>query len=302
MKQYRERLGQIIGVVGIIASIIVFVRAPSFPTPDKIVIFMVFLFMIFKQALAMLVRFGPFVLILLVYESFRSIADQLNSHVNYTLAPDIDKLLFGNLPTVYFQDWLWHGYVRWYDFLLYLPYLLHFVLPIGLGVLVWKTREKHYWRLANTLLVAAFMSFFTFLLFPAAPPWLAAQNQLIEPITRITSDVWFSLGIKDFPSFYNEITPNIVAAVPSLHAAWAVLLSIFIFKLYGRRWGSLSLLYPAVIAFGTVYQGEHYAFDIFAGAIYALVAYLLTPPLMRLGHKLLQRARRQLKVVIHKVQ
>ena len=153
MKQYRQRLGQIIGVVGIIASIIIFVRAPSFPTPDKIVIFMIFLFMIFKQAKAMLVRFGPFVLVLLVYESFRSIADQLNTHVNYTLAPDIDKLLFGNLPTVYFQDWLWHGQVRWYDFVLYLPYMLHFVLPIGLGVLVWKTREKHYWRLANTLLV-----------------------------------------------------------------------------------------------------------------------------------------------------
>ncbi len=295
MKKYRERLGQIIGVIGAIAAVVIFIRNPSFPTPDKIVVFMVFVFMIFKQATAMLVRFGPFVLVLLVYESFRSIADQLNSHVNYTLAPDIDKLLFGNLPTVYFQDWLWHGQVRWFDFLLYLPYMLHFVLPIGLGILVWKTREKYYWRLVSTYLVSAFAAFFTFWLFPAAPPWLAVQNQTIEPITRITSDVWASLGIRDFPSFYNEITPNIVAAVPSLHAAWAVLLSIFIFKLYGRRWGSLSLLYPAAIAFGTVYQGEHYAFDIIAGAIYGLAAYLLTPPLMRLGHKLIQKITSSLK-------
>lgn len=231
----------------------------------------------------MVTRFGLFVLILLVYESFRSVADQLNSRVDYSLAPHADRLLFGDLPTVYLQNWLWHGAVRWYDFALYLPYLLHFVLPIALGVLVWKTRDKHYWRLINTYLVSAFMAFFTFLLFPAAPPWLAAQNHFIEPIQRISSDVWFNLGIKDFPSFYNEITPNIVAAVPSLHVIWAVLFSIFIFKLFGRRWGSLSLLYPAAIAFGTVYQGEHYAFDVILGIVYAIAAYLLTPYLMKAG-------------------
>lgn len=302
MKSSREKIAQIIGFTGAIASVVMFVRYPSFPTPDKIIVFMVFLFMIFQQALAMLLRFGPFVFILLVYESFRSIADQLNTHVNYTLAPHIDRLLFGNLPTVYFQDWLWHGQVRWYDFALYLPYMLHFVLPIILGLLVWKTRQKHYWPIINTYLVSSFMAFFTFLLFPAAPPWLATQNQVIEPITRISSDVWAKLGINDFPSFYNEITPNIVAAVPSLHAVWATLFSIFIFKLYGRRWGLVSLVYPAVIFIGTVYQGEHYAFDIIAGAAYALVAYFLTPPLMKVGRKLLRDLYRRLKPALHKVQ
>lgn len=301
MTKVRQFGLQIIGVVGALGFIAAFIHAPSFPTPDKIIVFMFFLFMIFKQALAMVTRFGPFVLILLIYESFRSVADQLNTRVDYTLAPHIDKLLFGNLPTIYLQNWLWHGQVQWYDFALYLPYMLHFVLPIGLGIFVWKTREKHYWRLVNTFLVSAFGSFFTFWLFPAAPPWLAAQNHLIEPITRITSDVWFSLGLKDFPSFYNEITPNIVAAVPSLHTTWAVLLSIFIFKLYGRRWGSLSLLYPAAIAFGTVYQGEHYAFDILTGVLYAAVAYYVTPYLTSRAAKLINRLKLQLTRLRRKV-
>ncbi|MEK7095679.1 MAG: phosphatase PAP2 family protein [Patescibacteria group bacterium] len=302
MTKYREKIGQAVGIAGALASTWLFVRNPSFPTPDKLVVFMIFTFMIFKQALVMLRLFGPFILILLAYESFRSVADQLNGHVNYTLAPGIDDALFGNLPTVYLQNWLWDGHVRWYDLAFYLPYMLHFVLPIGLGVLIWKKRENYYWRFVTTYCLSAFMAFFTFLLFPAAPPWLAVQNNTIEPITRITSEVWGTLGVRDFPSFYNEITPNIVAAIPSLHAAWATLLSVFIFKYFGRRWGTLSLLYPFAIFIGTVYQGEHYAFDIIAGAVYAYVAYLLTPPLMRVGHRLAHSLLRRLMLTLHKVQ
>lgn len=301
VKKHREKFGQLVGLIGAIAAVFLFVRSPSFPTPDKIIIFMFFLFMFFKQALAMVTRFGPFVLIILIYESFRSVADQLNSHVNYTLAPHADKLLFGNLPTVYLQNWLWDGHVRWYDFMLYLPYMLHFVLPIALGVLVWKTREKHYWRVINTYMVTAFAAFFTYLLFPAAPPWLAAQNHVIEPITRISSDVWFGLGLHNFPSIYNEITPNTVAAVPSLHAAWAVIFSIFIFKLFGRRWGTLSLLYPAGIIFGTIYEGEHYAFDAITGVLYAVAAYYATPHLTSRGAKLINRLKIPLSRLSRKV-
>lgn len=225
----------------------------------------------------MLKRLGPFVILILVYESFRSLANGLNGHVNFLLAPHVDKFLFGNLPTVYLQNWLWHGHVRWYDFVFYIPYLLFFVLPLALAILVWKTRDRYYWRVVTTYLVVFFAAFLTFLLLPAAPPWLASQNHYIQPVTRISSDVWYSLGIRNFPSVYNHISANPVAAIPSLHAAVATLLPLFIFKLYGRRWGLVSLIYPALIYVGVVYQGEHYAFDVIVGIIYAVAAYFLVP-------------------------
>src|SRR5207302_665374 len=95
----RQNLLQIIGLLATIFSLVIFIHKPSFPTPDKLVIFLTFVFMIFKQALQMLKRLLPFVVLILVYESFRSVADSLNSHVNYSLAPRIDDLLFRNLPT-----------------------------------------------------------------------------------------------------------------------------------------------------------------------------------------------------------
>ena len=133
------------------------------------------------------------------------------------------------------------------------------------------------------------------ILFPAAPPWLASQNHYIHHIERISSDVWAELGIKDFPSLYNHLAPNPVAAVPSLHAACATLLSIFIFKLYGKRWGTVSLVYPVILCVGIVYEGEHYAFDVILGIIYAFLAYWSAPYILRFIKKQWQAAVRRIK-------
>jgi len=277
MSLQKKHFGQTLGVLGSVLCLVLFVRQPSFPTPDKLFVFLLFLFMAYGQAWELFKRLFPFVAVILVYESFRSVADKLNTHVDYLLAPHADKLLFGNLPTVYLQDWLWRGHTSWYDYVLYIPYLFHFIIPLGLAILVWKTRVKEYTRGVMTYLVVAFGSFLTFFLFPAAPPWLASQNHYIQPITRISSDVWAGLGLRDFPSVYNHIAANPVAAIPSLHAAWATLFLIFVWKLYGRRWGLLAAIYPFLIFFGTIYEGEHYGFDVILGVAYGVAGYLITP-------------------------
>jgi membrane-associated phospholipid phosphatase len=154
----------------------------------------------------------------------------------------------------------------------------------------------------NTYLLVAFAGFLTFLIFPAAPPWLASQNHYIQPIVRISSDVWSTLGIHDFPSFYNHLSPNPVAAVPSLHSAWAMLLPIFIYKLYGRRWGVISAVYPTLIFIGTIYTGEHYAFDVLAGIIYAAAGYFATPRIMNLGIRIFKRPAQRVRRIAHALQ
>ena len=300
MTKIRHKVLRIIGVLGVLFCISFFITHPSFPTPDKILILSFFVFLIFHQATEMLKRLGPFVALILVYESFRGVADSLHSQVNYSLAPKFDTFLFGNLPTIQLQNFLWQGQVRWYDFVLYVPYLLFFVLPLALALLVWKTRDEYYWRVVGTYLAVFFAGFLTFLLIPAAPPWLAAENHYIDPITRISSDVWQSLGIVDFPSFYDKLSPNPVAAIPSLHAAAATLFPIFIFKLYGRRYGALSLIYPLLIYIGVVYQGEHYFFDILLGIIYAVAGYFLYPRAAKTLSHLFKKARTQLKLSLQR--
>lgn len=272
---------RLVGVIGTAICLILFIREPSFPTPDKLFVFLAFVFMVFNQAWEFAKRFAPFVAVILVYESFRSVADKLNTHVQYTFAPHFDKLLFGgHLPTSSLQDWWWNGHVRWYDITLYIPYMLFFIVPFFLAILIWKTREHFYWHVVTTYSVLFFSAFLTFLILPTAPPWLASQGHYIEPITRVSSYVWASLGIHNFPSVYNHIAPNPVAAFPSLHAGVSTLFSIIIFKLYGRRWGLASLIYPVLIYIGVVYEGEHYVTDVIAGIVYAAFSYAVAPKVM----------------------
>ncbi|MEO8785357.1 MAG: phosphatase PAP2 family protein [Candidatus Saccharimonadales bacterium] len=61
--------------------------------------------------------------------------------------------------------------------------------------------------------------------------------------------------------------------MPSLHAAYATLMFVFVYKLFGKRWALVAAIYPFLIFFGTVYMGEHYAIDEIAGIVYALVGY-----------------------------
>ncbi len=278
----RGKLARIVGIAGTAICIGLFIREPSWPTPDKLLVFMAFVFMCFGQAVEMLKRFVPFVGLLLVYESFRGIADSLNTRVHFIMMADFDKWLFGGtLPTVTLQNWLWHGHVQWYDFAFYIAYMLHFVLPITLAIVIWKKRESQYWRYVSAYVFASFVGFLTYILYPAAPPWMASNMGIIEPITRVSSSVWAALGIHDFPSLYNDISPNAVAAVPSLHAAYATMFAIFAIRLFKTRWRYLALLQPFLIYVGTVYQGEHYVFDELVGALLGVAAYFISPYIVR---------------------
>jgi membrane-associated phospholipid phosphatase len=292
----QKRFSRALGVVGTVAFIVVFVRTPSFPTPDKILVFLTLVAMIFGQAIKLLKRFVPLVVLLLVYESFRGLVPMLNAHVNFTPMIVADRWMgFGTLQTTTLQNWLWRGHVQWFDFVFYGAYTLHFVLPFALAVLIWKTREKHYWHFIVSLVLLSFAGFLTYLAFPAAPPWMASERGYIEPITRVSSQVWAAFGIHDFPSVYNKISPNPVAAVPSLHAAYSFLFAFFITLLYKTRWKYIAWIYPFLIWVGTVYMGEHYLIDAILGGIYAVASYFAAPYVVRWLTSLYKDGKRYLR-------
>jgi hypothetical protein len=270
-----------VGVVGSLGSVGIFLIEPSFLTPDKLLVFAVFVGLLFGQAKQVFIRLAPFVALLLVYESFRGIVPGLNHRVNYTWMPEVDRWMFGSLPTETLQRWWWNGQTQWYDFVFYLPYMLHFVLPLGLAIVVWKTREHEYWRYVTAFVGISFAAFVIYLLFPAAPPWMSSNMGLIEPISRVSSSVWLSLGINDFPSLYSQIAANPVAAVPSLHAAYATLFTMFIIGFFKSRWRYVSLIYPVLIYVGTVYQGEHYVIDAILGVVLAVAGFYSSPYIAR---------------------
>ena len=280
----------------VLLAVVIFVTKRAFWTPDTLFLILLVLAVVFGQVRPFLVRFVPFLGLLLVYDSFRSIAPMLNHYVHYTEMINFDTWLFlGHLPTAVLQQWLWHGAVQWYDFYFYFLYTIHFLMPVALAVLIWRYRDKLYWQYVWTIVGLSFAAFITYVLFPAAPPWLANEHGMIMPhIHRISSDIWWAMGIGNYSEIYSNLSPNEVAAVPSLHSAYPLLFSLFAVRLFGLKRAWWVFLYPVSMWIGVVYMGEHYVMDVLLGIIYALAAYFAFDRFFRWYNQPSRRLRRWL--------
>ena len=120
------------------------------------------------------------------------------------------------------------------------------------------------------------MAFVTFALFPAAPPWLASRMGELDPTTRLIGPISGHVPFLafSFEGLYERGSEyaNPVAAVPSLHAAYTLLITLFLWR-SAPRWARLLLAaYPLAMAFALVYTAEHYVFDILLGWTYTVIA------------------------------
>lgn len=248
------------------------IQKRTFWTPDTLLIGVIIIGVVFGKAREFIVRFVPFLGLLVVYDSMRSIADDLNKNVHFWEMINWDRFVFGELPTVTLQRWWWDGQVGLLEFYFYFLYTLHFLVPLVVGLILWKLRPRLYWPFVWTIVGVSFMAFITYILFPAAPPWMAKElGYIAEPLHRISSDVWWAMGITNFSEVYSQLSPNAVAAVPSLHSAYPLIAAAFMIVAFGIKRMWWVLVYPISMWIGIVYLGEHYVFDIAAGVLYVLI-------------------------------
>jgi membrane-associated phospholipid phosphatase len=230
----------------------------------------------------------PFIALMLAYEFARGGAEWLNADVLgrgpfYMPMIDVDRALFGgSLPPEFVQSWFWSGHVRLFDWVIGSFNKVHFFVPPTLLFVIWLERRPHFIRCATAIVITSFIGAVIFFLFPAAPPWLASEHGLIH-VVSINSLQDASNGLPKGSSFIaSQIPRNPVAAVPSLHSAYA-LLTVMIAWTWRRRVGYAFLVYPLVMWFSIVYLGDHYVADILAGVAVALIGWGLAGRLTRPG-------------------
>jgi hypothetical protein len=219
----------------------------------------------------------PFIGLLIAYDSLRGSASHLFG-VHYLPQIDADKWLFGGVPTVSLQHWLWSGHVVWWDVIFWGVYLTHFFATPVVAAVLWKVDRQRFRVFVVLVAALSFLGLATYALYPAAPPWMAGQAGLIDPVTRIVPLVWHYLGLHSAGSIVEGgyAYANNVAAVPSLHAAFSLLVAITLWPSRRRRWlRPLVALYPLAMAFSLVFSGEHYVSDILLGWVYTVVVVLV---------------------------
>lgn len=283
-----ERL-LLLGVAGYVAllSALMIARGVSV-TPDVLLVALGLAAVLLGRGRLFLRDWVPFLVLFFAYELMRGYADDIGAAVHVTDVIDLERALaFGTLPTHLLQaafhppsgvDLVAVGAT--------IVYFLHFPLPLATGFLLWLRRRSLYYDYVAALILLCLAGFATYLVLPVAPPWLAAERGFLNgpdgrPLVVYLKNDGFdalagALGFRGgyfFSYSYYQMASNLVAAFPSLHAAFPFLAFLFARRAFGRA-GWLLLGYFLVVVFAIVYLADHYLVDAYAGVAYAGLAYL----------------------------
>jgi hypothetical protein len=223
-----------------------------------------------RRVVRLLAEWVPVAGLLLVYDASRGFADGLGMPVHVTEPAAVDRWLgHGTLPTVLLQQ---HWDADWWKALAALVYSSHFVVTPLLLCVLW-VRDRALWgRYVRLVLTLSAAGLLTYVLYPAAPPWLAAKDGVIEPVRRLSAAGWDVLGLPHAGALLvgSQRQVNTVAAMPSLHTAFAVLVCLVLLPVARRAWMRVGLVaYAVLMPVVLVWSGEHYVIDTLLGAAYA---------------------------------
>jgi hypothetical protein len=275
---------------GLVAAFLATCLSSGLPT-DRVVLLTWVLAVLATQSVGrgwaalvrLLVDWVPLMALLLLYDLSRGMADGLGMPVHVTEPAAVDRWLGGGvLPTLWLQQ---HWDASWWAAVASLVYASHFVVtPVVLAVLWLRDRARWtgYVRLVLALSAGGLL---TYVLYPAAPPWLAARDGVIDHVDRISSSGWAVLGLPKAGAVLHSSQGqvNAVAAVPSLHTAFAVLTCLVLLPLARHLWQQVGLVaYAVLMPVVLVWSGEHYVVDTLLGALYAWLVWALVPRLARL--------------------
>jgi membrane-associated phospholipid phosphatase len=213
----------------------------------------------------------PFVAVMLCYEALQgTIGSLAASRTIYSVYP-LDKLLWGFNLTGWVQSTFYSSAMTLVTSFFY---SLHLPLVVITSVGLWKFNRKLFSKYVAVMVITSYAALVTFIILPTAPPWYqGAAGDLFYGGTSsaLPNGVLYAISIFEADKF---------AAFPSLHTAYAIIFSYFMIRL-DRRLALVSVPITAGILFSTVYLGQHYAVDLIAGAVYALVPCLLVERFLR---------------------
>jgi hypothetical protein len=216
----------------------------------------------------------PMVCFWLAYDMMRIFSASLFPRVAVDPPLRLESRLFlapdGTLWPFYFTRWMSHHAGEFWPTVLsgfcnavYLSHL--FGIPVILLVLWLRRSQLLFRRLVWSLTLLHALSLAIYLVYPAAPPWWVYENGSLQPSAQHSMPSGYTRGSPLSGLF--DLSPNRFAAIPSLHAAYPLLLTL-VLVLHGskRRWIALAALYTASMWFACVFLNQHYIIDLVIGA------------------------------------
>jgi hypothetical protein len=149
---------------------------------------------------------------------------------------------------------------------------LHFLATALVLIWVHRARRAQFPVVRTSLIVSTAIALGIYVAYPAAPPRLAGLGFA----DTVTTHAKLNLSSDLLGSFYNPL-----AAVPSLHFGYALLVGVAVAMLARNPIVRvMGALYPAAMLFIIVATGNHFLFDAAAGAVVTVAGFLVARSLV----------------------
>jgi membrane-associated phospholipid phosphatase len=133
---------------------------------------------------------------------------------------------------------------------------------------VYLRRNDHFTRFRNMIMLANVIGLAGYVVAPTAPPRMYPDFGFVDTLARFAT--------LNHGSGVIELASNPYAAMPSLHAADALIVGLALALLVRSRWTkAFWLAWPLWVWFTVMATGNHFWLDIVAGAGVALAAALV---------------------------
>lgn len=212
------------------------------------------------------------------FTQLRDAADETGAAALSAYVIDWELWMFGGIaPSAWLQSRI--GGVGpepgWVAYISAFIHWLWFVFPHATVVGAYFLARKAAPRVILTMTAVFYLGVALYFLTPTAPPWMAAEQGLLEGVVRAMHGVGPAiLGESLYNGAFEALAePNPSAAMPSLHFAASFVAVLIGLVLRSRALVLISLVYSLALAFALVYLGEHYVADILAGAAVAVIAF-----------------------------
>lgn len=129
----------------------------------------------------------------------------------------------------------------------------HFPVTIAFLLFAWAFRRRQFGRIRNTLVGVSAVGMVIHLLYPLAPPRALPRIFGFIDTGRIVGPNPYDLGVAE--------AANQIAAMPSLHVGWSLLVALGVIWMFESKWRWLVLVHPAITTAVVVLTANHYWVD-----------------------------------------
>src|SRR5687768_7131721 len=196
----------------------------------------------------------------LAYQVVRGIADRSPSVAfeNARSVIDVERRATG-LWELSLQSWTESSYLL--GVLTSWTYWLSQFAVVGLALLwVYFRRYDHFIRFRNLLMLANVIGLVGYVLIPTAPPRYFPELGFVDTLAAV--------GTANHGSALVQLASNPYAAMPSLHAADALIVGLTLAFIVRRWWvKAMWVFWPAWVWFAVIATANHFWLDIAAGVV-----------------------------------